>query len=382
MKLIYLTNARIPTEKAHGIQIMQMCRSFALSKPQRVEVELIVPRRLNEIKIDSFEYYGIEKCFKITYLPCFDLLPWAKYLGRLSLVIQTSTFFIVAFFYLLGKKFDVIYTRDELALLLAPWRKKIVWEAHNFSKVTQWLKKSVRKTFLVISLTNLLKKRLVEAGISSEKILVAPDGVDLKLFGLDISQAAARQKVGLALNKKIILYSGHLYQWKGVITLLQAVEFLPSNAEIVLVGGSAEEVKKIRSSNPDLSRVNFIGQRPYAEIPYYLKAADVLVLPNSQADLISREFTSPLKLFEYLAAKRPVVASDLPSIREILTNERNALLFKPDDAKDLSLKISAVLNNDDLAKKISDQAFSDVQNYSWEERARKILFLIDDKAKK
>ncbi len=382
MKLIYLTNARIPTEKAHGIQIMQMCRGFALSEGQRVEVELVVPRRLNKIKKDPFEYYGIEKCFKIIYLPCLDFLLWVKYLGRLSLVIQTSTFFVVAFFYLLGKKFDVIYTRDELALLFVPWRKKIVWEAHNFSKVTQWLKKSARKFFLVISLTNLLKKRLVEAGIPSEKILVAPDGVDLNLFGLDISQAAARQKVSLALDKKIILYSGHLYQWKGVTTFLQTVEFLPSNVEIVLVGGSADEIKKIQSLNFDFARVKFIGQRPYAEIPYYLKAADILVLPNSQKDLISREFTSPLKLFEYMAASRPIIASNLPSIGEILENGKNALFFNPDDARDLALKIATILKDPNLAKKMAAQAFLDVQNYSWEERAKKILVFIDDKAKK
>lgn len=381
MKLFYVANVRLPTEKAHGIQIMQMCKGFSLSDVKNIDVELVVPRRLNKIKQNPFDYFGIEKCFKITYLPCLDFLPWAKFLGQLSLSIQTVTFFISAFFYLLNKKFDIIYTRDEISLLFLPWRKKIIWETHNFSKIAGLLKKRVRKILAVVSLTSLLKKRLVEAGIPSDKILVAPDGVDLKLFSIDISQKEAREKTKLPLNKNIILYSGHFYKWKGVETLLLSAEFLPPNTEIILVGGSADEIKNLQLPKFNFFKVKFIGQRPHAEIPYWLKAADVLVLPNSGKEQISREFTSPLKLFEYMAAARPIVASRLPSVEEILQDQENAILFTPDDSQDLAEKIKSTLADTVLSEKISQAALAKVSDFSWDKRANKILsFYLDSLA--
>lgn len=118
-----------------------------------------------------------------------------------------------------------------------------------------------------------------------------------------------------------------------------------------------------------------VGHRPHQEIPYWLKAADVLVLPNSAKEKISRFYTSPLKLFEYMASGTPIVASDLPSIREVL-NEKNAVLVKPDSPEFLTAGIMKVLENPYLSDKISKQAFQDVQNYTWEKRAEKILRFI------
>jgi len=117
-----------------------------------------------------------------------------------------------------------------------------------------------------------------------------------------------------------------------------------------------------------------ITQKPNKEIPFYLKAADVLVLPNKKGEDISEKYTSPLKMFEYMASKRPIVASDLPSIREIL-NDHNSIIMEPNDPQKLAEGIKEALNQD-LSQKISQQAFSDVQSYTWEKRTKKILEFI------
>ena len=114
-----------------------------------------------------------------------------------------------------------------------------------------------------------------------------------------------------------------------------------------------------------------VGHRPHGEIPYWLKAADVLVLPNSGKEDISKYWTSPLKMFEYMASGRPIVASDLPSIREVLNGE-NAILVEPDNPEKLAGGIKAILQNNQLSDRISIKAVLDVQEYSWTKRVQKI----------
>ena len=108
-------------------------------------------------------------------------------------------------------------------------------------------------------------------------------------------------------------------------------------------------------------------------MPLYQAAADVLVLPNTAQAAISREHTSPLKLFEYMAAGRPIVASDLPSLREVLRHGDNAWLMQPDDPAALAQGIQHLLAEPALAARLAAQAQEEVQAYTWEQRAANIL---------
>src|SRR3989304_997270 len=157
MKIYYIANSRIPTEKAHGIQIAQMLKAFANfqfpppaggsnfqtnsirqladkisnSKP---EIELIIPRRFNKIKEDIFDYYGIEKVFKVTKLPCLDLIPLG--IPKIGFWIQAVSFGFAAAVYLLikSKPEDIIYSRDEFSLwFFSFFGRNLFWEAHTFS---------------------------------------------------------------------------------------------------------------------------------------------------------------------------------------------------------------------------------------------------------
>ena len=102
-----------------------------------------------------------------------------------------------------------------------------------------------------------------------------------------------------------------------------------------------------------------------------MKAFNVCAMPFPRNEHYAYHM-SPLKLFEYMASKRPIVASDLPSIREIL-NEESAILVEPGNPKALAEGIKKVLQDEELAKKLAENAHRDVQQYSWEKRAEKIL---------
>lgn len=367
MRIVYISNARIPTEKAHGIHIMKMCESFA----QVNEVELVLPRRLNKIKNDPFSYYGVVRTFKIKRLPCLDLIPFDKYLGYLGLWIESATFTFFVFWYALFKKADVLYTRDKFLLFLVIFKSNLIFEAHTFPRNFFLYRIFFEKLAKITVITHQLKILFVQKGISPDKILVAPDGVDLEKFQIPETQIECRGKLGLPQDKKIVLYTGHLYHWKGADVLLAASRKLPDYL-FIFVGGTEQDIAVFKKKAASTSNVLVVGHKPYQEMPFWLKAADVLILPNSGKEEISKRWTSPLKMFEYMAAQKPIVASDLLSIKEIL-NEKNAILVEPDNSEKLAEGIEQALQNSAFSDKVSKQALEDVRQYAWIRRAENIL---------
>ena len=290
MKISYTANIRLPTEKAHGIQIMKMCEAFS---ELGNEVTLIVPWRFNSIKTDSFDYYLVKRNFKITRVPSFDLI----ILGRIGFWIQTITFLFFARIYLIFKKYDVLYTREQFTGLLF---KNFILEILSLpEQISSVHTKNWNRADKLVVITSFIKNELIEKGIKPEKIFIAPDGVDFKKFDIDISRIAARKKLDLPLDKKIVVYTGHLFKWKGVDVLAEATGMLEDTL-VLFVGGMERDVLKFSKRFVEKVNMKVLGHRPYSEIPYYLKAADVLVLPNTAKDNVSKFYTSPLKLFEYI----------------------------------------------------------------------------------
>ncbi len=369
MKFFYIANIRMPTEKAHGLQIMKMCESFAR---QGAEVELVVPWRFNPIKEDPFEYYGVEKNFKIKKIIALDSVKF----GKIGFLIQSFSFAKSAFWYALFRKADAVYSRDELPLFfLSFFKKNLFWESHN-GRFNFIIKRVLIKCKGIVSISGGLKDFYKTKGIDANKILVARDGVDLEEFNIDISREKARQKLNLPLDKKIILYTGsfYLYDWKGIDVLLEASKHFSDKHLFLFVGGSGDEIKKIKDKYKS-ANILLLDHKPHRDIPYYLKAADVLILPNKKGDEISEKYTSPLKLFEYMAAEKPIVASNLSSIREILSKE-NAVLVEPNNSHSLAAGIVKAMENPDFSDKMLKQAYKDVQNYTWQKRAQKIMEIL------
>lgn len=377
--MVYIANIRIPTEKAHGIQIMKMCESFAEVKiaDKIIEVELVVPGRSNYIKEDPFLFYNVKRNFKITKIPCLGLLPIGGFLGQVSFLAQTISFLFIARIHFLFNRFDILYTREQLTSLFF---KNSILEIHSIPKRTFFFHRMIwRKATKLIVLTKYIKSLIITNGLPPDKILVAADAVDLREFDISVSATEAREKLGLSLNKKIVLYIGSflLFDWKGVDILLQSAEFIKNDYVLVLVGGKKQEIENLkRATNTQESKnILMVERQPRNLIPYYIKAADVLALPNKAGDVWSEYYTSPLKLFEYMAGRRPIVASDLPSIREIL-NEDSALLFEANNPVDLAEKINSLIDNPDLGRKVADKAFQVVSEHTWDKRAQKIINFI------
>jgi len=392
-QLLYIANARIPTEKAHGLQIMKMCSEFA----QKLSVELVVPQRFQTKFMkqvpDAYEYYAVEKTFPIRRLFSLNLTPpldsrlsyRTQSIQRLTYWPQSICFGLASTVYSLTRPAKLVYSRDFLAclcLFLTRFlhRKRIFFEAHDFPltsaghKLRCWL---LRHIDGVIVISRKLGELYQSQDIRPEKILVAADGVDLKPFTENLKKETSRAELGLPSKRKIACYTGHLYRWKGATVLAQAMKRLDGECLLYVVGGTPSDIKEFREfiSNNQIRNIVVVGYVPPTMIPKYLTAADVLVLPNTSHEAISRLYTSPLKLFEYMAARRPIVASGLPSIREVL-NEENAVLVEPGDEAALADGIRKALENQAMSQKLAENAFRDVQLYTWERRVDKILEFI------
>ena len=372
MKLVYLANIGLPAYWAHEIQIMKMCEAFALNG---AEVELVVPRRSRNIKEDLFDLYGVKDIFKITQLSSLDPMPGSA--SRFIFWLKLFSFLNAAKSYLRGQRYDVLYTREQV---VARFFKNYVLEIHSLPEIIKPFHKKIwqQASFLMV-LTSFIKKELIDNGIPENKIMIAPDGVDIGEFNLDLSQSEARQKTRLPSDKKIILYTGSFYlrDWKGVDVLLEAAKQFSGDCNLVLVGGELSEIRKIKDEY-QLRNLILIDRQPHTKIPYYLKAADVLVLPNKKGDAMSEKYTSPMKLFEYMAAGRPIVASDLLSVREIL-DESNSVLVPPNNPIALAEGIKKVLSDQQLGYQLAQKALEHVSEFTWINRAKKIFDKIKER---
>lgn len=396
MKLAYLANIRLPTEKAHGIQIMNMCASFASQKRRitqtgaqtntdsAIEVTLIVPRRRNPLNADPFEYYGVERNFSICAIQVLDFLA-LPFLKKLGFILETASFMTSLLWHLRYDVFDVYYTRDLAIAALISRRIPVFYEVHSFPERPTWLhRRAWKRVKGIIVISDGLRTALIEHGVPENKILLARDAVDMKHFQITESRAECRAALQLPIDKKIAVYTGHLYAWKGANILAQAAEFLypTSNTghqtsditrkpvEVYLVGGTDEDVAAFRARY-HAPNLHIVGRRAPREIPLWLKAADVLVLPTSGKEPIGAQYTSPMKLFEYMASGTPIVATDIPSLREVL-NESTACLILPDDAMALAEGVVRVLGDEQWARRLASAAQTRVTEYSWENRAKQI----------
>ncbi len=360
-RIVYIADIRFPTEKAHGIQIARMCEAFA---DQGHEVELVVPSRLNTITESPYGFYGVKQNFKVRKVWSLDVVRF----GPLGFLVHAVTFAMTVFF-LYWREKGLIYTRDTLlVVLLSILGKRVCCEIHDIRN-NIFFSFVVQRVNTVVVITKALKEALVDMGVSGDTIIVAPDGVALQMFDISLSQDEARRATGLPRDRQIVMYTGHLYSWKGADVLARAAQYIPS-ALFVFVGGTKEDVK-VFSERYSQDNVHILGHQRYENIPQYLKAADVLVLPNTVEKKISNLYTSPLKLFEYMAVKRPIIASDLPSLREIL-NEEMAAFFHPGDPEDLANRIGGMLSNVEQATFLASRAREAVSVYSWNTRAERI----------
>jgi glycosyltransferase involved in cell wall biosynthesis len=237
-------------------------------------------------------------------------------------------------------------------------------------------------------LTSFIKERLITRGFPAAKVQVLPDGVDLSLFENLPCKNECRKRLGLSLDCSIIGYIGRfktLEMEKGIPELIQALPPLKGcNGKeplLLCVGGPMDAVPAYldlacRMGVPEY-RLQFVDHVPSRAVPLWMSACDIVTIPWPWTEF-SAYFTSPMKLFEYMAAGVPIVATDLPSLREVLRHGENAWLVEPGNPKAIAEAIEQLLREHHVGMLLANNARECVTSYSWENRARAILKAVDD----
>ena len=390
MRILYFADIRFPLERANGIQTVETCHALGARGHQ---VQLVVKPDTQSPPRDPFAFYGLPRTLQLV-IEHANAPAGAGMIARLGYLSFTF-----------GRAFgatraDVIMTRDlgvASALIQMPARMRapVIYESHGYapdvaaalpdlvatakpasaSKVKRLAAREERvwkRADGYVTITAALARDLEARFGSRERLAVVPDGM--------------RQPAHMTPlpDEPIAAYAGHLYAWKGVDVLLRALAQLPSVRGLVVGGHEAEpDLARVRALAQDLGiadRVTFTGLVEPSQVAEHLARARVLVLPNP-ASAISTKYTSPLKLFEYMAAGRAIVASGLPSIREVLTHEETALLVEPGDPSALAASIERLMVDGALAARLSQAAHARSAEYTWARRAERLEALFAEVAR-
>jgi len=387
VRILYLADIRFPLERANGIQSMETCHALARRSHA---VHMVVRPDTDSPPRDPYAFYGLPRLASLTIerAPVSGPAP-AKRLGYLAFALGRA----------IGRdRPDIVFTRDlGVAAFLAGLpeliRPPVVYESHGYapdvasalpSLVATAVAPSARKLRRLakreaavwqradgfVTLTRALADDMAARFGTRPRVAVVPDGVRID----QVPSVAAPS------GRPIVAYAGHLYAWKGVDILLEALAALP-DVDGLIVGGHEREpdlarTKALAQQLGVAARVTFTGLVEPPQVRAWLARANVLVLPNP-ASAISSRFTSPLKLFEYMAAQRPIVASDLPALREVLSPDENAVLVTPGSAPALAAGIRRVLDDPALATRVASRALDTVTDFSWNRRAERLEALFN-----
>ncbi len=378
MRIAYCTNVRLPSERAHSHQVAQVCDALVRLGH---DVHIFAPYRINTVQEDYWTYFGADVRTTIEYIGSFDpiaspLFPGVLALWQLNMVMRRMLKTRLS-----RDRYDIAYTRSPALLpsLLASGVPTIV-ELHQLPRIGRRLfVRRCNRCVLVACLTSSMRDTLRSWGVKEGKLAVAGDAVDLHRFASVPTPIQAREMFGIRTDRLIVGYVGRLKTLgmeKGVGLLLQALAVLPRNTFFgLIVGGpqaDRDEYEK-RASELGLTSTDvlFTGAIEAWRIPSALMACDILAMPFP--DVPHYRFNmSPLKMFEYMAAGKPIVTSDLPTIRDVLSEE-TASFCEPGDIGSLAFALERLKDNPQEGAVRAARAKELSLDFSWEKRMQRIL---------
>lgn len=364
MKLLYFSNSDLFSKKANSIQVMKMCEAFS-NNFEEVVLYAYTQQKLIE---SVHEFYGVKNNFIV------KIYPLRK--NRLNRVLN-SILTLVPLLFSLNTEKTIVYCREIFSSFFSSLLNvKNIYEIHNLpSEKTVPLLKHIFKTkanLFNIAISNNLKNKLVELYKPIHPVYVFHDGASLNK---SIPKNPPDFHDQYSFN---IAYVGHLYKGRGIELIIELAKRLPEFG-FQIVGGEKEDLNRLSNNSP--KNIFYHGFVQPKDTHRYRFFSNILLMPYkqglaSEGTLIDTSpWMSPMKLFEYMSSRKPIISTDLTVLREIL-NENNAILV-PYEVLEWEKAIMKIYNNKEFAHSIANQAFNDLSTkYTWAKRSESISKLI------
>ncbi|MCL4397640.1 glycosyltransferase family 4 protein [Patescibacteria group bacterium] len=375
-----------------------MCQAFF---DNGHKLELLQPRipPVKTIKENFWDYYQLApNRYVLKSLPCLILpetLLTERFFSHLRYFVMSWSYSLGLVLYLFTNKRKYVHLFTEckeilvlLKLIKLIYSPTVVYEVHilpgNFYE--RLLEKiALSRVDIIVTTTHKMAEYYTKKNFAG-KIEVLPNSINLQDFDYQTSKSELRKGLKLPSEKIIVGYGGRFLtnnMEKGIPELISAMGILKKENKklfLVCVGGPEEQIEKYRrlakENNLAKDDYYFIGHVPPKTLYKYMRAFDVCAMPFPWTEHYAY-IMAPLKMFEYMATKNPIIATDLPSVKEVLIDRETALLAEPGSPESLALGIKELITNKKLAETIATQAFQTVsQKYTWRHRAKRVLSLI------
>ena len=370
MKIACIASSQIPSTTANSIQVMKVCHALAQLHP---EVRLWVPGSSDTSWTTLRVHYGLAHEFEIVWQPSQQMLK--RYDLALHAINQATAW---------GA--DLVYTWLPQAAVLAGLRRiPTLLEMHDLPTgrmgphlFRQFVRQRSPKRLL--SITQALYDKLRSQfgfDLPEEDYRIAPNGTDLERYAALPEPEEARRTLGLPAGLTVG-YTGHFYQGRGMDLLMRLLPAFPQ-VNFMFVGGQPEKVTTWQGlmKQHDFTNGYTTGFIENARLPLYQAAADILLMPYEQSIAgssggNSADICSPMKMFDYLAAGRAILTSDLPVLHEVL-NDENAVFCAPNDVDAWITALGGLIDDPAGRERLGRQARLDAAAYTWKARAEKAL---------
>lgn len=356
MNIFYASNSDFSSRQANAIQVMKMCQAFAEHGHNTTL------SGLGSVSKDTNLHEGLS--LRLLYWP------WKRFRLRTLLWYNARQ--------IRRAKPDLVFTRHVLlaqtALALGT---PVVLELHSLPEPKTSAQNTLRQ---IINHPALLRIVTISQGLADDfeaefsvdpaRITVAHDGAEAKAFTPLPKQVPQRRlRAG---------YFGHLYPGKGMELIAALADAVPE-VDFDVYGGTKADIAFWRAETESTHNVTLHGHIPHAEVASRQADCDVLLAPyarqvvHSGGGDISR-WMSPLKLFEYMAAGRPIITTDLPVLQEIVTHDQTALLCPAGETDQWAHALRRLEASPELRHHLAQAGRTLLeQNYTWDMRARRVL---------
>ncbi|SKC12578.1 Glycosyltransferase involved in cell wall bisynthesis [Kosakonia radicincitans] len=378
ISLAYIDPYAVPDTRVASLQILQNVDAFA-----RHDMQVFVVTPTSHITAESLLGRSVSE--SVVFSPLSD--PRGKWYFPFN---TQKIFFLMVRRWLKHNPVDVIYTRNlKMARFLLSQKLGIpvifesheifaqsFKESHNLSnpknqRKYQILRENERFVYqnaaAIVVLTSFLEEDIRHHYSIDTTCIVSPDGVDSVAANEALSTTSRSPS-----SPASIFYLGSLHPWKGIPTAISAMRHV-TGAKLTIAGGNAEQIATLSALAQQegvTDKINFLGyvnpRQRFLEIAHH----DICILPLTKTSIASR-YTSPLKLFEYMAMGKAIVIADLPSIREVV-DESCVFFAESENSNALGHVLQSVIDNSNEARKRANAALALAKTFTWDHRAQQI----------